>query len=55
MSRAPASPSSVKGERPAVNRIGTFARAALKTPHSAFAVPTLTCTMTAGTRPEAAA
>jgi hypothetical protein len=55
VSRAPGSPSSVNGERPAVNRIGTFSRAALNTPHNALAVPTLTCTMTAGTLPEAAA
>ncbi len=44
-------PSSVKGERPAVNSIGTFSRAALKAAHTPLAVPTLTCTMTAGTRP----
>ena len=39
----------------AVPHGGTLARAALKTPHSALAVPTLTCTMTAGTFPEATA
>jgi hypothetical protein len=36
---------------PAVNNIGTLSRAALKIPQTALAVPTLTCTITAGMRP----
>ena len=42
----------MSGVRPAVKRIGTFSRAAFNAPQMAFAVPTLTCTITAGTLPE---
>ncbi len=52
-SREPSRPDSVIGVRPEVNRIGTSSRAALSRPMSAFAMPTLTWTMTACGRPEA--
>ena len=52
MSRAPSAPSSRIGERPAVTSIGTRSRAALATAHTAFAVPTLTCNISACGRPE---
>jgi hypothetical protein len=39
------------GVRPAVIRIGTLARAALMTPPSALAPPTITWTITAWVRP----
>jgi len=52
-SREPGNPSSVIGVRPAVISTGTFARAAEIMPVDAFAVPTLTWTITAAGRPPA--
>ena len=53
-SRAPGSPSSVIGVRPALMRMGTFARDAVMMAVDALPVPTLTWTMTAAGRPPAA-
>jgi hypothetical protein len=49
--RAPSSFSSVSGVRPAVTRIGAWARAALMMPPRALAVPTMTWTITTCGRP----
>ena len=40
----------VSGDLPAVRRIATFSRAAFMAAQIMFAVPTLTCTITAGIR-----
>jgi len=40
----------VSGDLPAVSRIATFSRAAFNAAQTMFAVPTLTCTITAGMR-----
>ena len=49
--RLPCRPDSVSGLRPALNRIGTFARAALMMPPTALPAPTITWTMTTWGRP----
>ena len=49
----PGGPSSVIGVRPAVIKIGTCERAAVMMPQAAFAVPTVTWTITACGRPVA--
>jgi hypothetical protein len=41
----------VIGVRPAIMRIGARDRTALMSPPSAFAVPTVTCTITTWARP----
>jgi hypothetical protein len=54
-SRDPSVSSSKSGVRPAVNSIGTFSRAAFMMAQTPLAVPTLTCTITAGNLPETTA
>ncbi len=49
--REPAWPVSVIGVRPAASRTGTLSRDALIRPQTAFAVPTVTCTITAAGLP----
>ncbi|MNV69848.1 hypothetical protein D3C71_1627790 [compost metagenome] len=45
--RAPSTPFSYRGVRPAVKNIGTWLRAAFIRPQTALAAPTVTCSITA--------